>query len=87
MGPGISRVEQIGHAQHLLSLGIALIGEGGVALLFINLIVAFRIDTVLADLRGAHQRVSHVNGALVFLLGPLHLARDNQGRARLIDQD
>ena len=87
MGPGIGRVEQITHPQQLLSLGIALIGEGGVALLLINLIVAFGIDAVLADLGGAHQLVGHLNGPLVFLLGPLHLARDDQGRARLIDQD
>jgi hypothetical protein len=87
VGPGVSRVKHIAHPQHLLSLGIALIGKGAAALLLIHLVVALGIDAVLTHLGSAHQGGGHLRSLLVFLLRPLHLAGDDQGRAGLVDQD
>ena len=74
VGPGIFGVEQIGHTQHLLSLAIALIGEGHVALLLINFVVALGVNAVFTHLIGPFQLGCHFRGPAVLLLGPLHLA-------------
>ena len=87
VGPGIFRVEQIAHPQLLLGLGIALVGEGHVALLLIDFVVALGIDAVFTHFGGALEQGSHLGGAPIFLLGPLDLAGDDQGGAGLIDQD
>ena len=87
MGPGVLRVEQIRHPEHLLGLGKAFIGEGATALLLIHLVVALGIDTVFAQLRSTNQRVGHLSRLLVLLLRPLHLAGNNQGGAGFVNQD
>ena len=51
MGPGIGGVIKIIHAQQALSGGVALIGEGHVALFLINLVITLGIDAILAHFR------------------------------------
>ena len=87
VGPGIGRIEQVVHPQHLFGLGVALVGERAAALLFIHLVVALGIDAVLAQLGGTHQLGRHLGRPLILLLGPLHLAGDDQRRAGFVDQD
>ena len=87
VGPGVLGIEQILHPQHLLSLGEALIGEGAAALLLVDLIVAFRINSVFPHLGSSGERLCHLGRLLIFLLGPLHLAGNDQRCAGFIDQD
>ena len=87
VGPGVVGVEEVAHPHHRLGLGVALVGEGHVALLLIHLVVALGVDAVLAHLSRALQLLHHLGGAAVFLLGPLDLAGDDQRRAGFIDQD
>ena len=87
VGPGVLRVEQILHPQQLLRLGVALVGERDVALLLVHLVIAFRVNAVLAHLDGALQLGGHLSRPAILLLGPLDLARDDQGGAGLVHQD
>ena len=87
VGPGILGVEQIRHAEHLLGFGETFIGEGAAALLLIHLVIAFGIDAVFAQLSGTNQGIGHLGRLLVFLLGPFHLAGNDQGGAGFVDQD
>ena len=85
--PGVLGVEQITNTQQLLSLGVSLVRQRAAALLLVDLVVTLWIDAVFAHLCRTIQRGSHLGRLLILLLGPLHLARNDQRRTGLIDQD
>ncbi len=71
----------------LLSLHKSFISHCATALLLIDLVIAFWIDAEFAHLGRALESFRQFCSLMIFLLRALHLARNNECRAGLINQD